>query len=161
MQRSHPPLVVVVLITLELAGGNVSCGSSHASGDAGNQPQDSSSGAEVATPVDAAGGPDLSTDGSGLDVKSCVEFMTQGPGLVCFGSDPAPYQMYLSGSAASKVGTCPTTGDFIHALGEGSIGYTSCGPVTPPSGTPADGAAPQGDGGGGSCCFWVLPVQGV
>lgn len=83
-------------------------------------------------------------------------------GLVCFGSDPAPYQLYLEprdGGVAP--GQCPSTRDFKPFTGGESCGYVSCGPLLGSAVTDLlDGGTPEGDA-GTDCCYFVAFVCGV
>ena len=83
-------------------------------------------------------------------------------GLVCFGSDPAPYQLYLEprdGGVAP--GQCPSTRDFKPFTGGESCGYVSCGPLLGSAVTDLlDGGAVEGDA-GTDCCYFVAYVCGV
>lgn len=83
------------------------------------------------------------------------------PAIVCFGSDPLPYQQYLrpvdGGSAPMR---CPTMRDFDGPGGE-RCGWVSCGPLLGSAvPDPADASATAGDA-GTDCCFYVARVCGV
>jgi len=83
-------------------------------------------------------------------------------GLVCFGSDPAPYQRFLvpvDGGVAP--GQCPSTRDFMPFTGGESCGYVSCGPLLGSAVTDLlDGGTVEGDA-GTDCCYFVAYVCGV
>jgi hypothetical protein len=77
-------------------------------------------------------------------------------GLVCFGADPAPYNMYLqSPEAGVVVGRCPSASDFS-PVPERCV-YSACGPLLPSAvvGLAAYRALDGGGAGDVSCCFWV------
>jgi hypothetical protein len=81
--------------------------------------------------------------------------------VICFGSDPAPYEEYLTPDAgAAGPGRCPTMSDFPSFFGE-SCGYVGCGPLlgSAVSQLP-DAGAIIGDA-GTSCCFLVALECGV
>lgn len=81
--------------------------------------------------------------------------------IVCFGSDPAPYQLYLElGDGGVAPGQCPTMRDFMPVGGE-RCGYVSCGPLLRSAVSElSDGGALAGDA-GTDCCFFVAHVCGV
>jgi hypothetical protein len=84
--------------------------------------------------------------------------------LVCFGSDPTVYEKYLNPrDGGYSAGYCPTTDDFHHACGEGSLCYYGCGPLSPADIAAAQdaGVGPATDGGPDACCFWVFGIAGV
>ena len=84
--------------------------------------------------------------------------------LVCFGSDPTVYEKYLNPrDGGYSAGYCPTTADFRKGCGEGSVCFYGCGPLSPAEISAARGAGVRAvtDGGGDSCCFWVLGIPGV
>ena len=57
---------------------------------------------------------------------------------------------------------CPAPSDFRKTTGEGSCGYSVCGPLVPGVGVDlADGGSGLAGQGTGSCCFWVLSACGV
>ena len=78
-------------------------------------------------------------------------------GIVCFGSDPAPYLSYLLPDAGVAVGECPKSSDFLPPRGEGSgsCGHLACGPLLPAA------AAGLVDADDVTCCFWAVAVCGV
>ncbi len=82
--------------------------------------------------------------------------------LVCFGSDPAPYQQFLTprdGGVAP--GQCPSMGDFIPYRGGESCGYVTCGPLLGSAVTDLlDGGTVGGDA-GTDCCYFIAQVCGV
>jgi hypothetical protein len=81
--------------------------------------------------------------------------------LVCFGSDPTPYEMFLKpGDGGPAPGACPTSRDFNFPRGE-TCGYTGCGPLLD-SAVPdlPDAGAAVGDA-GTACCFLVAVICGV
>jgi len=82
-------------------------------------------------------------------------------GVICFGSDPAPYQLYLTpADGGVSPGQCPTMSDFFWAGGE-SCGYTACGPLLGSAVAELpDAGAIIGDA-GPSCCFLVARICGV
>lgn len=82
-------------------------------------------------------------------------------GVICFGSDPAPYQLYLTPADGGVApGQCPTMSDFFWAGGE-SCGYTACGPLLGSAVAELpDAGAIIGDA-GPSCCFLVARICGV
>jgi hypothetical protein len=93
------------------------------------------------------------------DAGACTQPPGEFPTIVCFGSDPAPYQQYLEpGDGGPAPGQCPTRRDFMRVGGE-ICGYTSCGPLLG-SAVPADAGATAGDA-GTDCCFWVARLCGV
>ena len=95
------------------------------------------------------------------DGGTCSQHPGESLGVVCFGSDPSPYQQYLKpvdGGAAS--GSCPAMSDFIPVRGE-SCGYVSCGPLLGSAvAEMPDAGAIVGDA-GIACCFLVARVCGV
>jgi hypothetical protein len=93
------------------------------------------------------------------DAGACTPPSGDFPTIVCFGSDPAPYQQYLEPvDGGPALGQCPTRRDFMRVGGE-ICGYTSCGPLLG-SAVPADAGATAGDA-GSDCCFWVAYLCGV
>jgi hypothetical protein len=96
------------------------------------------------------------------DAAGCAT--TSNPRVVCFGADSAPYETYLVQDAGIAVGQCPTQTDFLSPRGEGSCGFTACGPLLPSAvgALVGDAGAEAGDGGDGqACCFLVVQVCGV
>jgi hypothetical protein len=92
----------------------------------------------------------------------CDRYFGASPGLVCFGSDPAPYQKYLiQRDGGPTPGQCPTSLDFVRVTGEGSCGMSGCGPLLPSAVDGLAGAAAQTADAGNACCFWVIRVCGV
>jgi len=97
------------------------------------------------------------------DAAACPVLADDFPGLVCFGSDPAPYQLYLQPvDGGWPVGQCPAPADFNSAFGDGPCGYLPCGPLAPASvravedaGTGTDAATNP------ACCYWVRRLCGV
>lgn len=84
--------------------------------------------------------------------------------LVCFGSDPTIYQKYLNPrDGGYPADYCPTTAEFHHGCGEGSVCFYGCGPLTSVEISAANdaGVRTASDGGPDSCCFWVLGIPGV
>jgi hypothetical protein len=92
---------------------------------------------------------------------ACMRNPSDSPGLVCFGSDPAPYEKYLSGDAGVAVGRCPAERDFPHVNGEGSCVFLGCGPLAPTAVSGLRDAGAQTASAGSSCCFWVNHICGV
>ena len=80
-------------------------------------------------------------------------------GIVCFGSDPAPYLDYLLPDAGVAVGQCPKPSDFLPPRGEGSgpCGHLACGPLLPAAVAALLDAGADGE----ACCFWAVEVCGV
>jgi hypothetical protein len=109
-------------------------------------------GATAAIVVDAGNGALL--DGA-ADAYPCGISAFQ-PVTVCFGSDASVYGKYLDPDAGVAPGRCPSLSDFLPSRGEGSCGYSACGPL-PPGVVAGDASA----GGAASCCFWVVGVCGV
>jgi len=96
------------------------------------------------------------------DAAGCAT--TFNPRVVCFGAGSAPYEMYLVEDAGVGVGQCPAETAFVSARGEGSCGFTACGPLLPSAvgALVGDAGAEAGDGGDGQgCCFLVVQVCGV
>lgn len=95
------------------------------------------------------------------DGGTCSQPSGERIGVVCFGSDPAPYQQYLTPADGGVApGQCPTTRDFVPVRGE-SCGYPACGPLlgSAISDLP-DASAVVGDA-GTDCCFLVARLCGV
>lgn len=93
------------------------------------------------------------------DGGACTPPSGEFPTIVCFGSDPAPYQQYLEPvDGGPAPGQCPARRDFMRVGGE-ICGYASCGPLLG-SAVPADAGATAGDA-GTDCCFWVALLCGV
>ncbi len=91
----------------------------------------------------------------------CRRSLWDSPGLVCFGSDPAPYQKYLPSDAGVAAGRCPTERDFPRIAGEGGCAFIGCGPLAPTVISGLGDAGAQTASAGSSCCFWVNHVCGV
>ena len=89
----------------------------------------------------------------------CGRSLSDWPGLVCFGSDPAPYQKYLPSDAG--VGRCPMEGYFPHVIGEGNCVFRACGPLVPLVAAGLDDGGAQTSSTGSSCCFWLVHECGV
>jgi hypothetical protein len=127
--------------------------------------------ASVAIPTDAPAidvglGLDrfLSTEGipkADPDAGECRPPAGEFPAIVCFGSDPLPYQQYLRPvDGGPEAGRCPSVRDFDGPGGE-RCGWASCGPLLGSAvPDPADAAATAGDA-GTDCCFYVARVCGV
>lgn len=124
--------------------------------------------------ADASGATDLGGEGAGStlaniprlgpDAGACWVPSLNQPSVVCFGSDPYPYQHFLAhADAAVDPGNCPTASDFLPVGGEGSCGYSACGQLLPSSvsSLPDAGALGIADGGTTACCFVALFVCGV
>jgi hypothetical protein len=128
--------------------------------DEGDTPPESDTASEGPTDgVDTPSASDSALDGlekADSDGPGCPTYPGDAPGLVCFGTDPAPYQLYLlpkdGGYAA---GQCPTPDDFGMTVGEGGCVYLGCGPVQ------VSAAASSTDAGDRRCCYWVRRVCGV
>jgi hypothetical protein len=91
----------------------------------------------------------------------CRRSQWDSPGLVCFGSDPGPYQKYLPRDAGVTIRQCPTERDFPAAVGEGSCAFIACGPLVPSAVSGLSDAGAQVSSAGSSCCFWLNHVCGV
>ncbi|HEV3190646.1 MAG TPA: hypothetical protein VGY54_09135 [Polyangiaceae bacterium] len=91
----------------------------------------------------------------------CGRNLWDSPGLVCFGSDPAPYQKYLPSDAGIAVGRCPMERDFPRNVGEGSCAFLACGPLVPSIVFGLRDAGSQTSPAGASCCFWLNHICGV
>jgi hypothetical protein len=77
----------------------------------------------------------------------CLQPQTEfPPAIICFGSDPAPYEQYLRrGDAGVRVGQCPSIVDFVPVTGDCT--RYACGPLLPSA------AREVVDGGDSDCCF--------
>ena len=106
--------------------------------------------------IDAAGNAEGGeTSGDARDGGPCGLF-AYSPQLVCFGAGGSDYAKYLISDAGVGVGQCPAIGAFRSEPGEGTCGYSVCGPL------PRTAIRPDaGLDGGSSCCFWVVSVCGV
>jgi hypothetical protein len=95
------------------------------------------------------------------DAGECLPPYGEDPAIVCFGSDPLPYQKYLQPvDGGPAPGQCPTARDFNSPGGE-RCGWVSCGPLLGSAvPDPADAAATAGDA-GTDCCFYVARACGV
>ncbi len=82
-------------------------------------------------------------------------------GVVCFGSDPAPYQRYLTPADGGVApGQCPTMRDFVPVRGE-NCGYLACGPLLGSAISDMPDASAVVRDTGTDCCFLVARLCGV
>jgi hypothetical protein len=80
----------------------------------------------------------------------------EGTTLVCFGSDPGPYQTYLALDAGVTPGECPSLVDFPPTPGDDYCAYVGCGPLLPSAAAELQQEADASTVGGGTdCCFFV------
>ena len=96
------------------------------------------------------------------DAGTCVP-RTDGfvSSIVCFGSDPTPYQLYLQpGDGGVVPGQCPGMRDFMHSGGE-SCGYVGCGPLLGSAVSDLMDGGTAGADAGTDCCYFVTLVCGV
>jgi hypothetical protein len=118
----------------------------------GGGPTSNSASQSIDASVSTDGG---ETSGDARDGGPCG-LLTYSPQLVCFGAGVSDYAKYLISDAGVGVGQCPAIGAFRSEPGEGTCGYSVCGPL-PRTAIPPD----AGLDGGSSCCFWVVSVCGV
>jgi hypothetical protein len=114
-------------------------------------------GGSITITLSGAGGDGGITTAPTMDGKFCHVDPLGTPGLVCFGTDPYPYQKYLLPSDAGIApGECPTPDNFPPPPGEDSCGNYACGPLLPSA---AEGLQQEGDasveGSTDACCFLI------
>ena len=96
------------------------------------------------------------------DAGTCLPRPGEGTSLVCFGSDPAPYQRFLvPGDGGVVPGQCPSMSDFMPFRGGESCGYVSCGPLLGSAVSELLDAGTVGGDAGTDCCYLVALVCGV
>jgi hypothetical protein len=113
-------------------------------------------GSAASLDADAAGSVDGAEAGGDASDGEACNLLVYTPQLVCFGAATSDYAKYLKSEAGVGVGQCPTVGAFQSSQGEGSCGYSVCGPLQPSAIPPEAGLD-----GGSSCCFWTISICGV
>ncbi len=142
---------ISILLATCGAGSSKTSGGGDASLAAGSQ-GDSGSGGSITLSLPDSGLRQVAAVDGGVCYRSY-----EGSTLVCFGSDPAPYQTYLALDAGVAPGECPSLVDFPPPPGDDYCAYIGCGPLLPSA---AAELQQQGNvttvGGGTECCFLVL-----
>lgn len=154
-------LAIVASLVVGSCGGQSTSSTDRAPSDADAADGQSEAGSASSPDLDASGGASGAVGEGGeanadANKRERCDPQIVGQQLVCFGAAVSDYAKYLKPGADVGVGECPSVGAFQSSQGEGSCGYSVCGPLQPTE-IPAD----AGVDGSSSCCFWAVQICGV